>query len=888
MSFLDNIRKSIPEIRQQLEGEIEEKDADSIQDALDVYSGASNRRLMKASEYLKAAVGWIYGCVSVIADEVAMIDLKLCKDVNGEVVEVDDHEALDVLYKPNNAMTRYDFIQLTFQYLELTGEAPWYVKLEGKKPVGLILLRPDRLTVKPGKNGELIGGYKYRVYGENGVQEIDLEPYEVIPLKYSDPDNPIRGKGPLQAAAATVDLDNYSEKWNAQFFRNSGSPNAVLQTDKKLGKEARGRIEKRLRERWTGVNNAHKTMILESGLKWEKISLSQKDMDFVEQQKFSRDKILAIFRCPPTALGLTTDVTRANAEATDYVFAKRTINPKMKRFTEQLDIFYLSLFAGTDNMYFDYNDPVPENVDQDIQRAQTGVQSGYMTINEAREIMDLDPIDGGDVLRDPASFNPVQNPANQQNLSISKKPRKPKPYMKHLYHARTRKTKNAERAKKAIKSAVQETVTSIIYDHLKRNTKREAKIDRMVKAVQKSVLVSGTHEDAKKAKYAFQEKQLKVADEFEPRFISKLNGVFNEQKDIILRGLDNGEKIKLSEEKETERYENALRPVMVPMMKEQANLSFTLLGIQKDFASEKAEGQTFTQRLISYFDERLFKLAPEITAETNAKLSAAFEAAAEAEESIPQMKRRISELFEDMKGYRSERIARTETIRGSNFATQESYVESGVVEAKEWLATRDERTDQDCIEKDGTVIPLEGSFQSKADNGYEKVEYPPLHVNCRCTLIPVISTPIREGQWRPSMNAAQADEFIKDSKTKKTYYHGTSEKSANEIMINGFNLSQNNIGQGVYMTNIKKDAENYAEAIDKTGGKVLPLKVRAEKMKSFSTVSEFIDAVESKFGSINDLAATQYINQFDAVEIRDLGYTIVGNPQNVVALRPKY
>jgi SPP1 gp7 family putative phage head morphogenesis protein len=92
-----------------------------------------------------------------------------------------------------------------------------------------------------------------------------------------------------------------------------------------------------------------------------------------------------------------------------------------------------------------------------------------------------------------------------------------------------------------------------------------------------------------------------------------------------------------------------------------------------------------------------------------------------------------------MATYRSERIARTETIRASNFSTEEAYKESGIVEAKEWLTTKDERTDDECNDLDGKIIPLGKSFQSKKENGYETVQFPPIHVNCRCTLLPVVS-----------------------------------------------------------------------------------------------------------------------------------------------------
>lgn len=721
MSIFEKITKSTEQIRETIENN-KDFGAESLVESIDTFYSNTVVPKMKTSEYLKSANGWVYGCVGVIADEVAGIELKMLKLQKGQLTEVDEHEALDVLYRANNAMTRFDLINLTFQYLELTGEAPWFISFVNGKPDQIILLRPDRLTVKPGKNGELIGGYKYKVYGDGGFKEIDLEPFEIVHLKYADPDQPLRGKGPLQAAATTYDLDNYAERWNSQFFRNSASPSAALQTDKVLAKEVRQRLEKKLKENYEGVNNAHKTMVLENGLKWQSMSLTQKDMDFIEQQRFSRDKILAIFRVPRTALGITDDVNRANAEATDYVFAKRTIKPKMIRFVEQLNEFFLPLFGNSDNLYFDFEDPVPQNTDQLIKKAESGVGSGYMTINEAREIMGLDPIEGGDELREPSTFLPVINPDTNASLKGKKRNSNPaRRYHKHLYAKRTRKAKAEEKTKEIYKTVIEDTVVPIVYSFLKKKYK---------KAVRKTF-------KNKDEKYEFQDKQLNVATEYEGKVVSKLNTIFDKQKDIINRYLDSGEKKTLKVSTETERTLNALKPTMMNMMKEQSDLAFQIVGVAHPFNDEaKAKKPlTFLQRLNQFFEIRTFRFATEVTKETNVKLQELFKEAAEQEESIPEIKKRVAVLFEGMKAARSLKIARTETILASNFSTEEAYKESGVVEGKEWLATRDERTDDECAALDGKVVSLNGKF-FKED--YFDGKYPPLHANCRCTIIPVI------------------------------------------------------------------------------------------------------------------------------------------------------
>jgi phage portal protein BeeE len=51
-----------------------------------------------------------------------------------------------------------------------------------------------------------------------------------------------------------------------------------------------------------GVNNSHKTAVLTGGLKYQGIAISQKEMEMVEQRRFTRDEILAIFKVPKSML----------------------------------------------------------------------------------------------------------------------------------------------------------------------------------------------------------------------------------------------------------------------------------------------------------------------------------------------------------------------------------------------------------------------------------------------------------------------------------------------------------------------------------------------------------------------------------------------------------
>lgn len=109
----------------------------------------------------------------------------------------------------------------------------------------------------------------------------------------------------------------------------------------------------------------------------------------------------------------------------------------------------------------------------------------------------------------------------------------------------------------------------------------------------------------------------------------------------------------------------------------------------------------------------------------------------------------IRDVFDNCSKYRSLLIARTETIRASNGAAQAAYEQSGVVTGKEWLTTEDDRLCSWCTKISGQVRKINENYFSLGDKltadgsmmifDYEDVPFPPLHPNCRCTIVPIIS-----------------------------------------------------------------------------------------------------------------------------------------------------
>ncbi len=152
--------------------------------------------------------------------------------------------------------------------------------------------------------------------------------------------------------------------------------------------------------------------------------------------------------------------------------------------------------------------------------------------------------------------------------------------------------------------------------------------------------------------------------------------------------------------------------------------------------------------VVEFIDKTTKKFAAETNRTTVEALKMSLQDGVSGGESIPDLRKRVEKIFDVAEKKRATMIARSETIRASNFGAEESMVQSGVVEGKEWLTAFDDRTCPFCEEMDGKVMDLGSSFldegasftvgEQTLNNNYTDVGFPPLHPNCRCTIIPVV------------------------------------------------------------------------------------------------------------------------------------------------------
>lgn len=286
-----------------------------------------------------------------------------CPECDAEGVRmVPKHPALTVFERPNDFFTRQELVESVQQHIDLVGEGWMTVAWAGGRPVELWPVRPDRMApVRDPK--EFLTGYVYRA--PDG-QLIPLRREEVVFIRVPSPLDPYRGMGAVQTLINQLYGAKYAAEWNRRFFENSALPGGLIEIPNHLSDPEFDEFQERWAETHRGVNNAHTVGMLEYGAKWIDLKYTQKDMEFSELGRATREEIREAFAIHGHKLGLSESVNRANAEAADYSHAKDKLVPRADRWDGALNNDFLRLYndvgMGSKQGYsFCYTSPVPED-----------------------------------------------------------------------------------------------------------------------------------------------------------------------------------------------------------------------------------------------------------------------------------------------------------------------------------------------------------------------------------------------------------------------------------------------------------------------------------------------------------------------------------------------
>lgn len=675
-----------------------------------------------SDKLLKANTDWVYRNNDVIAKEVASMDFELfqigIKDGEIEYTEIEQHPLLDLLDKFNDVTTKADGLYITQTHKKLTGDAYWLLVGNGNNIEQIFPLQPDKVEVLLGDWTDstkiLVDGYKYKDTVNGKQVEITYKPEQVIPFKTPNPTNMIRGYGAVEAAASVIDLDYLTTELNKKFFQNGAITNFILSTEGKINDAQVKRLKAEFKSAYGGIKNAFKTMILGGGLKPINIQQSYKEMDFMQQLEWYRDKIMVLFGNTKASLGIIDDVNRASHESSIISWKRNSVKPDMQAIVDTLNEYLVPRYG--DNLILGFKDPIPEDRQAKLDEVKLLVEQKLVSRNEARQLLGYTPAEGEEHDAIPI---PMAIPPALQNVDTAKILRK-RGWYKKLKDYQVYKGIGKELAKKEV---------------------QKRKENQITKTVKVTPIVHDRFSNEKIYEYA--NKQLGIVEQIEARFQNKVEQFILQVKKIALANYPEQQPKQYSKELFNEDdllvqagfdFEPLLKDVAVMA----GNEALHLIDVKTPYFAFNYE-ETI-RRNVRKFTESMLETQRE-------KMVQIIAQGLQDGKSIAEIRRLMGDEFNNLSKIQSERIARTEVIRASNEASLDAWTETGVVEGKQWLTTEDGREDSECAALNGKIVwNLKGDFYAK-ENEFDNGD-PPLHPNCRCVVLPVLD---RDKHFEPSM-----------------------------------------------------------------------------------------------------------------------------------------
>jgi HK97 family phage portal protein len=195
--------------------------------------------------------------------------------------------------------------------------------------------------------------------------------------------------GCLEAACPAASVHNGASKWNKALLDNAARPSGALVYEpgdgSTLSDAQMRQLREELSEQFSGSGNAGRPLLLDGGLKWQALSLSPAEMDFVALKEGAARDIALAFGVPPVLVGLPGDATYANAREAGRALYRQTILPMAARILGGLSAM-LSDWMGAVTLEVD-TDQLTELAEDRAKLWEQVGAAGFLSDGEKREML---------------------------------------------------------------------------------------------------------------------------------------------------------------------------------------------------------------------------------------------------------------------------------------------------------------------------------------------------------------------------------------------------------------------------------------------------------------------------------------------------------------------
>lgn len=320
---------------------------------------------------------------------------------------------------------------------------PWQTPIDARKQMeaerisrgnGIAWIRRDRSTLQPLEIVPIPWGRWTVTLLNDGTLRYDMEhPYTFEPIRCGRMDvihvkaysrNGYKGIGYLERAEEVIRTGKAAQEYSASYYLNGGQPSGILRTESDLSgnvevRDADGKTrtiskKDRMREEWekrhSGPANSQRIAVLDMGLDYKPLSISNRDAQFVEQSNLSVEDLARFFGVPLYKLQAGKQSYSSNEQnAIEYVSG--TLHPNTVIWEQELAFKLLTpqeLDAGL---------RVRGNIMNELRGDyrsrgewyRSMRENGSFSVNDIRALEDMPDVDGGDEHYASLNYVPLQD-----------------------------------------------------------------------------------------------------------------------------------------------------------------------------------------------------------------------------------------------------------------------------------------------------------------------------------------------------------------------------------------------------------------------------------------------------------------------------------------------
>ena len=358
-------------------------------------------------------------CIDILSDSIGKMPFFVYDSGTRERVQHPIMELLNV--RPNAWQTPFAFRK----------------QMEAERVVngnGVAWIRRDPRTLEP---AELIpvpcGKWTAQLMSDGSLQYTLIHPFTGESITCGRMDvlhvtafsrNGYKGIGYLERAREVIRTGRAAQEYSSSYYQNGGQPSGILRTESDLagditvtdpdGTQRTISKKDRIREEWekrhSGPANAQRIAVLDLGLDYKPLSISNRDAQFVEQSALSVEDIARFFGVPLYKLQAGKQSYNSNEQnAIEYVVG--TLHPNATIWEQELLYKLLLPKDIVDGLRIRGN--LMNELRGDFQSRGTWYrdmrENGGFSVNDIRALEDMPDVPGGDDHYASLNFVPLQD-----------------------------------------------------------------------------------------------------------------------------------------------------------------------------------------------------------------------------------------------------------------------------------------------------------------------------------------------------------------------------------------------------------------------------------------------------------------------------------------------